>query len=440
MRRDSWWYTQRPNQVPPNGGWLVCLALAGRGFGKSRAGSEWLVERAVLHPEDRHGSPTEHLIVAETLSDARTICVEGPSGILRALERRKLDYRYKMSPRPMILFKNGCKIYCESADDADVGRGYTAASAWLDENAKWPQAYNSWFEGIMPSLRADLIDDHPRAFATTTPKPDKLILDWVNRTDGSVHLIRGSTFDNADNLSRQTLAEMKLRYGDTAIGRQELYGELLEAIDGALFKRSDMERNRVHYAPDDLLLTVVGVDPALTDEGDEMGVVVAGRTRDNHLYALADRSIQGAGRDAARHCWMIWAEFNADLLVIEENLGKKWMNEVFRDAYFELVGEGKIPRGTTPPIKTIDAKLGKRTRGEPVAMRMEQNRLSHVGFMPELEDQLTMFTGWDGKESPNRLDAYVHAMRHLMSTEKKRTSFISPGQFELRDQWDLTNY
>jgi len=430
MARGEWWWTQRPNQVPPEGtGHFIFLALAGRGFGKSRAGSEWLVDRIQKHPYDTHGVPTEWLVIAETLGDARSVCIEGPAGIQRSLERQGIIYKYLKSPRPMIIFPDGQKIYCEGADNEDVGRGYNAAGAWLDEICKWPKAYDSWTQGIMPSLRAPLFGDHPKVFITTTPKPDKLIIDLVNRDDGTVYLMRGSTFDNASNLSSQVVAELKRQYGNSDLGRQELYGELLLAMDGALFKRSDIEACRVQAAPDDIVAMCVGVDPALTDEGDEMGVVVMARTRDDHLYCLADETVRLAGRDAALHCWRTLAAWGGDTIVLEENLAKHWMIQVFRDAYFELVGEGMYPENTTPPLIKIDARIGKRTRGEPVAMRSQQRRLHHVGVFEELEQQLCLFTGWDGKESPDRLDAYVHAARFLMKGEKNKVTIYNPMQY-----------
>jgi phage terminase large subunit-like protein len=426
IQRGEWWWVARPEQVPPPGNWLVCLALAGRGFGKSRAGSEWIVNQVLRHPFDRHGVPTEWLVIAETLSDARTICMEGPAGILRVLERRKIKHRYKMSPRPMVLFPSGAKIYSEGADDPDVARGYNASGSWMDEIGKWKYPKKSWYEGIMPSLRADLIGDHPRAFVTTTPKPIDIIQEWSERDDGSVHIIRGSTFDNRSNLSALVIDELKRRYEGTIIGRQELYGEIIEGYEGALFSRLDIENNRVWDSPDNLVNTVVGVDPSLTGEDDEMGIVVVSRTRDNHLYVIADRSIMSVGRAAALEAWRVVAEWGADKMVCEVNLGKRWMQQVFHDAYYELVGQGIFERNTKPPIVGIDTKIGKRTRGEPVAMRCEQGRLHMVGRFKELEDQMSTFVGWGTRESPDRLDALVHACRFLMDGEKKQARITSP--------------
>lgn len=426
--RGEWWWTARPEQVPPEGDWFICLALAGRGFGKSRSGSEWIVERVVQHPFDATGIATEWLVIAETLSDARTICMEGPAGILHVLERRRIPHRYKMSPRPMVIFETGAKIYTEGADDPDVGRGYNAAGAWLDEIAKWKYPKDSWYGGIMPSLRADLIGDHPRAFVTTTPKPIDVLQEWTGRKDGTIHVIRGSTFDNAGNLSPLVLEELRRRYEGTSIGLQELYGEFVEAFEGALFGRLDMENNRVWDIPDDLVATVVGVDPSLTGEDDEMGIIVAGRDRDKHMFIIADKSIQAVGRAAALHTWRVAAEYGADKVVLEENLGKKWMQQVFNDAYYELVEQEVFPKNTKPPLVRVDSKLGKRTRGEPVAMRSEQGKLHLVGKWKELEDQMATFVSWGHRESPDRLDALVHACRFLMQSEAKETRITSPAE------------
>lgn len=314
--RGEWWWTARPEQIPPPGEWLVHLVLSGRGWGKSRAGSEWIVDRTIKYPRDRSGAPTERLVIGETLSDARSICIEGPSGILRVLERRGIKYKYVKNPKPKIIIEpEGAVIYFGGADSPDVGRGYNAADAWLDEIAKWQYPKPSWIEGIMPSLRADLIGDHPRAFVTTTPKPIDLLMEWLERRDGSVSIVRGSTFDNAANLSSHVLTELKLRYEGTSIGRQELYGEMLEALDGVLFKWKDIEGNRVSIGPEVVAHRTVGVDPTLSsgdDEGssrwavDEMGVVVASRDHRDHIYIVADETTRLVGREAALHAWSVF--------------------------------------------------------------------------------------------------------------------------------------
>lgn len=445
MNRNEWWFTARPEQIPPQGPELIYLFMGGRGSGKSRAGSEWIVERVLSHPFDRQGVPTEWLVVADTLADARTINAEGPSGILNVLHRRKIDHRYKQSPRPMILFPDGAKIYLEGADDQDTGRGYNAAGVLCDEMAKWIKPFETWYEGLLPSLRADLIGDHPRAFVTTTPKPIKLLVEWVARSDGTVHVITGSTFDNMLNLSQHALRELKLRYHGTALGEQELYGKLLELSSGGLFKRMDIVRHRVPTPPDpaEVSFTVVGVDPNLTGEEALTGIVVLCRTRDNDQYVLADRSVPESGRAAALAIWRAAAEFAADLVVYEENLGKRYLQEVLQDAYLECVELGMFPKGTTPPMKPVHARHGKKTRAEPVAMRCEQGRLHLVGEWEELENEMVLFDPQSTRESPDRMDAMVHGSIHLMAGEKKQMRISDPSSYDLRlnqDFYDLSRF
>jgi len=444
MNRGEWWYVARPEQIPPEGDELIYLFMAGRGAGKSRAGSEWIVDQAVRHPFDRHGVPTEWLVVADTLADARTINAEGPSGILNILIRRRIEHRYKQSPRPMVLFPDGAKIYLEGADDENTGRGYNAAGVLCDEMAKWVKPYETWYEGLLPSLRADLIGDHPRAFVTTTPKPIKLLIEWLAREDATIHVITGSTFDNSVNLSSHALRELKLRYHGTALGEQELYGKLLELQSGGLFKRVDIVRHRVLEPPDpaDVVVTVIGVDPNLTGEENLTGIVIMCRTRDNEQYILADRSVPDSGRAAALAIWRAAAEFMVDLVVYEENLGKRYLQEVLQDAYQECVELGMFPRGTTPPMKPVHARHGKKTRAEPVAMRCEQGRLHVVGDWPELEDQMVLFDPQSTRESPDRMDAMVHASINLMAGERKVMRVSDPSKYDFRlsqQLYDLNN-
>ena len=441
MNRGEWWFTARPEQVPPAGPELIYLYMAGRGAGKSRSGSEWIVEQVLKHPFDRHGVPTEWLVVADTLSDARTINADGPSGILNVLRRRRIDHRYKQTPRPMVLFPDGARIYLEGADDEDTGRGYNAAGVLCDEMAKWVKPYETWYEGLMPSLRADLIGDHPRAFVTTTPKPIKLLQEWMSRDDGTVHIITGSTFDNATNLSAHILRELKTRYAGTLLGEQELYGKLIELAGGGLFSRLDILNNRVpEYPAEGFSSIVVGMDPNLTGVDAETGIVVCGRGYDGHLYVIADRSIPGSGRQAAMAAWRAVHEFRADMLAFEENLGKRFLREVMADAYKELCEQGLFPLHTSPPMKPVHASHGKKTRAEPVAMRSEQGRLHFIGESVELENQCVLYDPQSTRESPDRMDAMVHACLQLMLGEKREMRIADPSKYDLglnQDFYDL---
>jgi phage terminase large subunit-like protein len=393
--------------------------------------SEWLVQRAIDHPYDRHGFPTEWLVIAQTLSDARNISIEGASGVIRIVERRGIPHRYVRHPKPCVIFtETGTKIFFLGADSPDVGRGYNAAGAVLDEVCKWKRSKESWYEGIMPSLRADLVGDHPRTLVTTTPKPIELLREWVAQTDGSVKVVRGSTFDNKANLSQFTLDELERRYAGTSIGRQELYGELLDGRDGCLWAWSDIDDYRITREELDTQVEfshlTVGVDPTLTDEGDEMGVVVVGRDFKNNMYVLADESIRGSGRPAARHIWQVFYKWGADSVVIEENNAKRWMTDVLTDAYAEARDQDKLfPEKTAPPLKRVDSRVGKQLRAQPVAMRYEQGTVHHVGQFKDLEEEMLNFDPTDSHNSPNRMDALVHACRHLMAGEKRRVRISS---------------
>jgi phage terminase large subunit-like protein len=446
MARDEWWYVARPKQIPPPGAWMIYLALAGRGFGKSKAGSEWIVERVLGIPVDKSGFPTEHLVIAETLSDARIICAEGSAGILRVLERRGLkkdvDYTYVKSPKPCItIVETKVKIFFEGADSADVGRGYNLASLWADEIAKWRAPWEAWFEGILPSLRSSLPGDHPRAFVTTTPKPIALLKHWLAKTDGSVVTVRGSTFENILNMSVQGIRALFEQYEGTTLGRQELYGEMLDKGDGILFSYDSIESNRSALLKRDIAFTVVGVDPGLTgdDDGDECGVVVVSKGVNEHLYVMEDATVKLTGRDAAIHAWKVFIRHGADALVYENNLGKAWMQEVFLDAYKELQKQGLFPEHTSAPIKGVFSTVGKKLRAEPVAMRYEQRKIHHTQRFEKLETQMLTFdplAPGAKHNSPDRLDALVHACRHLMDGDKLQGRILTMTDRPLNYRWD----
>lgn len=426
--RGDWWWTARPEQQQPPGDYLIWLVLSGRGWGKTRTAAEWIVERSVRHPVDESGAPTERLVVGETIADVRNVLIGGPSGILRVLDRINIKYRYYKSPKPLIrLLDSGCIIHGVGAENGDVGRGFNLADVIMDEFAKWPFPRESWFEGIMPALRVHLPGDHPRALVTTTPKPLELLREWRSRTDGSVHVVSGSTFENSDNLSPLVLAALRTEYEGTSLGQQELYGVILDDAAGRLFGQADINLARVHVAPQ-LVDIVVGVDPCLTGEEDEMGVVVVGRDELHHWYVLADASILGAGKAAAAHCWNVFFEYGASRIVVESNLGKKWMIEAFSDAYREIVRERGLRASASlvAPIEPVQSMAGKKLRAEPVGHRCEGGRLHMVGTFAKLEGQCVDYDPATAKDSPDRLDALVHACRYHMSQEPQIQTITTP--------------
>lgn len=400
-----WWFLRRPEQEIPPGVWFVWLILSGRGWGKSRTGAETLVEW-VLDLPAVDGVPTEWAIIGETIRDAREVCVLGPSGVIRALERRGLhegaDWSYHSTFGILTLHERGQKVHVLGADDADVGRGLNLCGAWLDEVAKWRYSNEAWIEGIAPSLR---IGPHPRAIVTTTPKPIKLLRDWLKRTDGSVFVTRGSTFDNKANLSPLALEELRIRYEGTRIGRQELHGELLDDVEGALWQRAQIDRDRVPLRQVELYRVVVAVDPAVTsgEDADETGIIIAGRGVDQRGYVLADRSIRTTPALWAQRIVDAYKEFAANEVVIETNQGGEALVALIHTIDSAI------------PVSMVVAKKGKRVRAEPVSALYEQGRISHVGRLDTLEDQIC---GWtpEAVESPDRMDALVYAITYLFES------------------------
>lgn len=375
----------------PDTAWMIWMLLAGRGFGKSLIGSNWLVHQAATHP----GS--EWAVFAPTFRDTRKTCIEGSTGILAALQPGELA-NYRRNELQIIL-ANGSVIYGYSADQPERARGANLWGAWCDELGSW-RYEQTWHEGLVPALRKG---EHPRVVVTTTPRPTVLIRDLVGRTDGSVHLTRGSTWENAANLSATALHELRHRYEGTRIGRQELEGELLDDIEGALWRREDIDRARVRpdEVPASLARCVVAVDPAVTSgEGaDETGIIVVAEAG-GHGYVLADYSMRGTPNACMRAAVKAYHDHHADAIIGEVNNGGDYI--------------GALLRTVDPmvPYRTVRASRGKAVRAEPVASVYEQRRVHHVGALPELEDQLCTWTP-DLGESPDRLDALVWGITEL---------------------------
>lgn len=385
-----WPAEARPQQLPPDGGWFVWLIMAGRGWGKTRTGAEWLANEARTHP----GS--EYAVVGRTTQECRETCLEGISGLLKALDLR-LDSPGYNRTTGQIRLDNGAVIHAYSAEKPESVRGSNLSGAWCDELATWryPQM---WTEGLMPALRIG----RPQVLVTTTPRRTSLIRDLFTRDDGSVIITRGSTFDNEANLSPEALAELKRRYEGTRIGRQELMGELIEDVEGALWQRDMIDAYRAMAAPD-LVRVVVAIDPAVTagEGSDETGMVVAGLGEDGEGYVLADESCRLPPDQWARRAVQAYRDYSADRVVAEVNNGGELVGTVLKTTDEHL--------SFTP----IHASRGKRTRAEPVAALYEQGKVHHVGGFPELEDQLCSWVPGEG-DSPDRLDALVWALTNLM--------------------------
>lgn len=376
--------------IPREGEHSVHLYLAGRGWGKSATGSNWLAEQAATNPD------TEWAVIAPTWRDCRKVCIEGQSGILRALLPGELDSCNASDLT--IRLTNGSKIYGYSADRPDRLRGANLSGAWLDELAAMVHAEDLWGEALMPALR---IGERPQVVVTTTPRPINLLRELLARTDGSVRVVRGKTYDNADNLSKVALAELKARYEGTRMGRQELEGELLDDVEGALWNRDMLDDTRVDISPA-MVRIVVGVDPATTsgEKSDFTGIVVAGRSQDGHLYVLEDATMKGSPRACMSKAVQCFRDWHADRIVCETNNGGDYIENLLRTV------------DPNVPYKSVRATRGKIRRAEPISSLWEQNRAHIVGCLPQLEDQMCAFTP-DTTESPDNLDALVWAATEL---------------------------
>lgn len=375
----------------PDEHWNIWMFMAGRGCGKTWAGANWVIEQAIRQPG------TMWAVVAPTFRDVRVTCFEGPSGIRRQLEPGE-EMQWRRNELRLDLV-NGSVIYGYSADQPERLRGSNLSGAWCDEMGSW-QYEETWYEGLVPALR---IGEHPRVMVTTTPRPTKLIRDLYGRRDGTVHITTASTWENAKNLSAAALDELRRRYEGTRLGRQELEGELLEDLEGALWKRSDIDAARVKLADvPDLIRVVVGIDPAVTstEESDETGIIVAGDDGHGHGYVLADYSMKGSPEACMREAVRAYKRHGADCIVAEVNNGGDFIGTVLRTV------------DPNVPYHTVRASRGKALRAEPVSALAEQRRLHHVGSFPDLEDQLCAFVPGIGS-SPDRMDALVWAVFEL---------------------------
>jgi phage terminase large subunit-like protein len=369
------------------------MAMAGRGWGKTRTGAEDVAWFGAQNAGSRIA------IVAPTFADARDTGIEGESGLLAVLPKACVD-TWNRSIGELILW-NGTRYKLFSATEPERLRGPQHHRAWGDEVGAWPDP-SAW-DQLLFGLR---LGHHPQIVATTTPRPTPLIRKIV-RTPGAM-ITSGSTFDNAANLPEGTLAHLKDRYEGTRLGRQELYAELLEDVQGALWTAQLLDNGRVRAAPE-LRRVVVAVDPSGTaggGQGDDVGIVVAGLGLDGRGYVLGDYSCNLSPDGWARRVVDAYERHHADRVVAERNFGGEMVASVLRTASRHL------------PVKLVTASRGKSVRAEPVAALYEQGKVSHVGAMDALEDQMTEMTssGFVGEGSPDRADALVWALTELMIT------------------------
>ena len=389
----DWATLARPNQLPPAGGWRIWLILAGRGFGKTRTINEF------VRAEVERGTAARIALVAATASDYREVLVEGTCGLL-AISPSWNRPTWEPTKR-RLTWRNGAIATCFSADEPDRLRGPQHDLAICDELAAW--RYPEAFEMLLLGLR---MGKNPRVAIATTPRPTKIIRELVAREGKDVAVTRGSTLENAANLAPAYVTLIQDRYRGTRLERQEVFGELLEDVPGALWHRENLELTRVTEAPQ-MQRIVVAIDPAgSSEEGADMtGIVVAGLGQDGHGYVLDDLSGRYEPTEWARRALGAYHVWKADRIVCETNYGG------------EMVAATLAAVDPSVPVKTISSSRGKVLRAEPIAAFFEQRRAHIVGSQPELEDQACRFTSdWSRERdgSPDRVDALVFAMTELL--------------------------
>ncbi|WP_090270348.1 DNA-packaging protein [Thalassovita taeanensis] len=391
------------HQLPPEGDWRAWVIMGGRGAGKTRAGAEWVraqVEGA--RPLDA-GRASRVAIVGETIDQAREVMVFGESGILACSPPdRRPDWH---AGRRMLIWPNGATAQIFSAHDPEALRGPQFDAAWVDELAKWKKAQDTW-DMLQFGLR---LGEAPQVCVTTTPR-NVGVLKELLKLPATV-VTHAPTEANRAYLAESFLEEVQARYAGTRLGRQELEGVLLEDAEGALWTSAMLEGLRRDMAPE-MDRIVVAVDPPVTGHAgsDECGIVVVGvrsggAVSDWTGYVLEDASISAASPTQwARRAVQMMEKWGADRMVAEVNQGGDLVEAVVRQV------------DPMVPFKKVHASRGKVARAEPVAALYEQGRVWHLRGLGALEDQMCAMTaqGFEGKGSPDRVDALVWALHELI--------------------------
>jgi phage terminase large subunit-like protein len=395
VSRARWIKAARPEQIAPAGDWRIWLILAGRGWGKTRTGAEDVAAYVLWNADVRVG------VIAPTFADARDVCIEGESGLLRILPPCCVSAWHR-STGDLLLF-NGSRVKLFSADQPERLRGPQHHRVWCDELGAWPS--RGAFDQLWFGLR---LGNDPRVVITTTPRNTDLIRELVARQRRDVYVTRGRTFDNAQNLAPQVLEQLAARYAGTRLGRQELDAELLEDTEDALWQRARIDEVRVEKAPT-LRRVVVAIDPAMSHgaASDETGIVAAGRGADGLIYVLADWSGRFSPDGWASRAVQLYRDFGAQVIVGEVNAGGDMIERILR-AFAPNV-----------PFKPVRAVRGKMERAYPVAALYEQGRVRHVGSLHALEDQMCRFSSAGlAEKSPDRVDALVWAITELSEASR----------------------
>lgn len=399
----DWSVWGRPEQQAPEGDWSVWMYLGGRGAGKTRAAAEWVREQAKY----TNTGQRRFALVARTAADVRDVIVEGESGIMNVSPPSEKPL-YEPSKR-RLTWPNGNTATCFTADEPDSLRGPQFTHAWGDEIAAWRQTPDAAGMTAFDNLRVGTrLGNNPKIMVTTTPKRVPLLYKLIEESKNSERVVitRGSTMDNSGNLSVAYMDAITGVYAGTRLAQQELYGEMLDSVEGALWTDELIEAGRESALPLNAPLRVIGVDPSVAESPrDECGIVVCASTGDRDLYkrqswVLEDASILGSPD--------VWAN-----RVVQ--MARKWGCPVVA----EVNQGGALVRNAIntidPSIKVLEvhSKYGKALRAEPITLAYEQNRVHHLGYLGDLESQMLSWIPGEGK-SPDRVDALVHALTALL--------------------------
>lgn len=414
----------RRQQIPPASSWEVCLALAGRGFGKTYMGSRWSITKA------KEGK-TIGALIGPTAADVRDTMIRGSSGIL-ALSPPWFMPVYEPSKR-RVTWPNGYYALCYSADKPDRLRGPNTGWVWGDEPASWKHEMAA-LDQIPLFNRIGTKANPPQTLLTGTPRPLKKLEALIKKP--STVLVTGSSLANAANLAPTTVANMRNLAG-TRWGKQEVLGQLLMDVPGAIFGSAKWGRVDADAKTYGMQLDrrIVAVDPAPTSEtgSDEWGIVVEGVKNSallgpdgvplKKVSVLADRSAHGTPRDGARRAIEAYVDFQCDTLVCEVNSGGEMVETIIQTVAAEL--------GVIVNVKSVRAREQKSKRAEPVSALAETGRIEFVGEMrddneggitpkkvtfPKLERQLEKFTGINGRRD-DRADAFTWGVHELVFQE-----------------------
>jgi phage terminase large subunit-like protein len=390
----DWDIWGRDKQHEPEGDWTTWLLLAGRGFGKTRTGAEWIRKNV------EEGKARRIAFIAPTAADARDIMVEGESGILAISPPWNMPL-YEPSKR-RLSWKNGAIATMYSADEPERLRGPNHDLAWADELCSW--RHPSAFDMLLFGLR---LGENPRLIITTTPKPTILLKQLIK--EKTTAITKGTTYENQNNLAKIFIKTVLNKYEGTRLGRQELRAEVLDDTVGALWKLDTIDKYKVKEAPE-LKRIIVAIDPAVSTNAtsDETGIIVAGLGTNDEGYILDDLTIKGSPMEWATAAITAYHKWQADKIIGEANNGGDMVKFTLETI------DSKVP------IRLVHAARGKQTRAEPISALYDQGKVHHVGSLPLLEDQMTCWIPGEGS-SPDRVDALVWAIWELMIDGRKKS-------------------